>query len=29
MKDLATKDFDALCTAAESLSIEDVKTRHA
>ena len=29
MKDLATKDFDALCTAAESLSIEDVKSRHA
>ena len=29
MKDLATKDFDALCTSAESLSIEDVKTRHA
>lgn len=29
IKDLATKDFDALCTAAESLSIEDVKSRHA
>ncbi|WP_321970905.1 sugar ABC transporter substrate-binding protein [Paratractidigestivibacter sp.] len=29
MKDLASKDFDALNTAATSLSIEDVKTRHA
>ena len=29
MKELAEKDFDALNTAATSLSIEDVKTRHA
>ena len=29
MKELAEKDFDALNTAATSLSIEDVKARHA
>lgn len=29
MKELAAKDFDALNTSATSLSIEDVKTRHA